>query len=194
MDDDLDDDDDDGLDDDDEDDEGGMVCPVCNACWDEDEQCGHLASTWDYSEDTGMWEGDAALPPDFRDSIVEIGTELYENFENPEERRALIELLVPKSLAEIVDQSAEEGGRLDSELGNDFLGELVSRGPTFAGTTFDESSSPAGSVWISYWASDPAQCIRFADEALKRYIAAIRSANTVLKRVHKQHDLVKDLQ
>ena len=141
--------------------------------------CGHLLSTWDYTEECGFWAGGLGGPGRPPTSLR--GGHCA--FEEDESGVALAEVvrLAPPHLAELVEEGLSEY-RFPGWLAGRYLGSLIERSPYHAGSTPCESYSPAGSSWTTYWSSNAIDHAASVDDQLRADTAAIAGLVKAIKK------------
>lgn len=150
------------------------VCPVCGRS-SLGPACPHLVSSFSFAEGSGEWHADPA-PEDLRDAVESLLAALAAGFTERQLQVLVALLSLPAeampALAESVRWGDFSGGDWD-----DYLGQLVAAGRTYAGSVSCESDTPgACSDWTSHYARNPRAWARSAGAALKRTIRELRRA------------------
>jgi hypothetical protein len=163
-------------------DENDALCPICGSDYYEKryDVCDHLLSDWDYCEAEGIWAGDQELLRQLRAA----SEELIEAFQDTKLKKGNIVKLAPPHLAPLVKECL---AKLYFPCGtaNEYVGSLIRKSQHYAGETFCESCSPAGSAWRTYWSSNPTECAAEIETQLSADIESLRAIHRKIKETPK---------
>ena len=135
------------------DEEVGPNCPVCRTHCQVDGPCEHLVSNWNFVDEGGDWAG-----PDYKilNKFEKLMEHLSEAALGIEESKDIIIGLLPKHLQVLLDPDFFRGHV--NSCCESYVASLIKAGPTYLGSSDDESCSPAGGYFTNYWAEDAAAC------------------------------------
>lgn len=154
----------------------GPECPVCGVWCQDEGACKHLVSSWDFGEEGGDWAGsNSEILHEFGESMRDFSDAALE-LEVAEEN---VHRLLPERLHILLDSDFFDGN--SSITCKEYPVSLIEAGPTYLGSSHDETCGCGSSCWwLNYWATDAAACAKAVEKQLARDVKLIRKATKQL--------------